>query len=54
MTQIQTQEFNLDNLTAQNLESDVSSNSEGSGFDFSIEDPTEQGSQGIEPAISQK
>ena len=51
-TQSQSQEFNLDNITAQNLGPDVSSDSERSAFHFSIEDLTEQESQDTEPAVS--
>ena len=46
-TQSQSQEFNLDNVTAQNLGSNISNDSEGSGFNFSIEDLIEQESQDI-------
>ena len=46
--QSQNQEFNLDNVTAQNLESGVSSDSEVSRFNLSIEDLTEQESQDTE------
>ncbi|XP_065672488.1 uncharacterized protein LOC136090221 [Hydra vulgaris] len=48
----QSQEFFLDNGTSQSLESEVSSDSEEYGFDFTIEDLNEQESQNTESFVN--